>query len=262
VRLPETLPDANPPMPFVTSHSRRSATRKSHATSQPKFTARGRVTPSPGAEDSFAETWSGMPIALVPSKGIIGRAFAATRHRALPPSAKQTDCEEGLAMTQIRKWHFAATAALLVALTAGVTPARRTNDSPRPTPMPAQDAKGVLYFDKATVAAAFAKGGAILPREDRNFSILAARREKTGQAEVHTKDTDIFYVLEGEATLITGGTVVESKETAADEIRGASIQGGQTRHLVKGDVIVIPAGVPHWMSEVTNPFLYFVVKVR
>lgn len=165
-------------------------------------------------------------------------------------------------MTQIRRWQLAAAALMLVAVSAGVARARRANESPRAAPEPAQAAKGVLYFDKSTVASVFAKGGDILPREDRNFSILAARREKTGQAEVHAKDTDIFYILEGEATLMTGGVVVESKETAPDEIRGASIQGGETRHLVKGDVVVIRAGVPHWFSQVTNPFLYFVVKVR
>jgi quercetin dioxygenase-like cupin family protein len=165
-------------------------------------------------------------------------------------------------MTTIHKWHFAAAALLLVAQTAGVARAHRANEVLRSNVAPAQDAKPVLYFDHSAVAAAFAKGGAILPREDRNYSILAARREKPGQAEVHTKDTDVFYILEGEATLFTGGTVVESQETSPEEIRGASIQGGQTRRLVKGDVIVIPAGVPHWMSEVTNPFLYFVVKVR
>jgi quercetin dioxygenase-like cupin family protein len=49
--------------------------------------------------------------------------------------------------------------------------------------------------------------------------------------------------------------------TEADELRGSSIQGGETRQLKKGDVIIVP-GVPHWFKEVSNPILYYVVKAR
>jgi mannose-6-phosphate isomerase-like protein (cupin superfamily) len=80
-------------------------------------------------------------------------------------------------------------------------------------------------------------------------------------AEVHTRDTDIVYVLSGTATLVTGGTVVGGRETAMDEVRGASVTDGETRRLVKGDVVVVPNGVPHWFKEVASPFLYYVVKV-
>ena len=81
-------------------------------------------------------------------------------------------------------------------------------------------------------------------------------------AEIHTEDADIVYVLDGSATLVTGGTAVNTKETAPGELRGDSIQGGETRQLAKGDVIVIPAGMPHWFKETTVPFLYYVVKAR
>jgi hypothetical protein len=63
------------------------------------------------------------------------------------------------------------------------------------------------------------------------------------------------------ATLVTGGQVVGGKSTAADEIRGDSINGGDSRPLVKGDVIIIPSGVPHLFKDVKAPFLYYVVKV-
>jgi len=56
--------------------------------------------------------------------------------------------------------------------------------------------------------------------------------------------------------------VVEGKNTAADEVRGSSINGGNTRKIAKGDVIVVPAGTPHQFKEVSSPFLYYVVKVR
>ena len=61
---------------------------------------------------------------------------------------------------------------------------------------------------------------------------------------------------------MTGGKVVEGKNIAADEIRGLSIEGGETRTIAKGDVIVVPNGVPHWFKDVPGPFTYYVVKVR
>ena len=67
-------------------------------------------------------------------------------------------------------------------------------------------------------------------------------------------------MLDGTATLVTGGAVVEPKTTEPGQVRGPQIQGGETRQLRRGDVVVVPAGVPHWFKEVPAPFLYFVVK--
>ena len=119
----------------------------------------------------------------------------------------------------------------------------------------------VSYFPGATVTAAFAKGSVLFDHSDK-YMVHASRREKPGQAEIHTEDADIVYVLDGTATLVTGGDPVNVKETGAGELRGDSIQGGETRQLAKGDVIIIPAGTPHWFKETTNPFLYYVVKAR
>ena len=126
----------------------------------------------------------------------------------------------------------------------------------------AATAKPATYFDKNRVSGAFAKGDVLLDGTGRNYMVHASRREKPGMAEVHLEDADIVYVLEGTATLVTGGTVAEPKTMAPGEIRGSSIQGGETRQLVKGDVIVVPSGTPHWFQQVTAPFLYYVVKVR
>jgi glc operon protein GlcG len=123
-------------------------------------------------------------------------------------------------------------------------------------------APSVTYFDSAKVSSAFAKGAVLFDGYGGNYMVHASRREAPGMAEIHTKDADIVYVLDGTATLVTGGAAVEAKTTAPDELRGKSITGGETRQLKKGDVIIVPAGVPHWFKEVTNPFLYYVVKVR
>lgn len=117
----------------------------------------------------------------------------------------------------------------------------------------------ITYFDKDKVAAAFAKGIPLI--EVNNYKVHASRREAPGMAEIHNLDTDIIYVLEGSATLVTGGTVVDGKTTALNEIRGKEISGGDTRKLIKGDVMIVPAGTPHWFKEVNAPLLYYVVKV-
>jgi glc operon protein GlcG len=121
----------------------------------------------------------------------------------------------------------------------------------------------VNYFNSQMVTAAFSKGAVLLDDSDgRNYMVHASHRDKAGLAEIHTLDTDIVYVLEGTATFVTGGTAVDPKTNAPNEIRGSAIEGGESRKLVKGDVIVVPRGVPHWFKEVSSPFNYYVVKVR
>lgn len=118
---------------------------------------------------------------------------------------------------------------------------------------------GVIHLDHDKVAAVFAKGGPLLTTNQ--FKILALRRNEPGEVEVHDRDTDIFYVLEGSANFVTGGRVIEPRTTGPGETRAKSIVGGEERRLMKGDVLVIPNGVPHWFKETSGPFLYFVVKV-
>jgi len=72
----------------------------------------------------------------------------------------------------------------------------------------------------------------------------------------------VIHVLHGKATFVTGGTVIDPKPTTPGEIRGRSIANGQTRQLEPGDVIVVPAGVPHQFAAIEGTFQYYVVKVR
>jgi glc operon protein GlcG len=94
-----------------------------------------------------------------------------------------------------------------------------------------------------------------------NLQILMAHRDAPGMVEIHDKETDTIYVLGGSATFVTGGTMVGGSVTAAGQQRGTDIQGGDAHPLVKGDVIVVPAGVPHWFKEVRGSIDYYVVKV-
>ncbi len=117
----------------------------------------------------------------------------------------------------------------------------------------------VTTIPGAEVTAAFAKGRPMI--ETSAYKIHASRRDAPGQAEVHALDTDIFYILDGSATLVTGGEVTHSKETAPNERRGTAITGGVARKVAKNDIIVVPNGVPHQFTEVQAPFLYYTVKV-
>jgi glc operon protein GlcG len=94
----------------------------------------------------------------------------------------------------------------------------------------------------------------------RGFRVNASRRDGPGEAEVHLGDTDIFYVLQGHATVVTGGQLVQPRTLSATEIRGSEVSGGEEHRIGKGDVITIPRGVPHWFKQVDAPFTYYVVK--
>ena len=116
----------------------------------------------------------------------------------------------------------------------------------------------VQYFDSKQVREAFRKGDSLV--DDGAFKVNASRRDAAGEAEVHATETDIIYVLDGSATFVTGGQVVEAHDASSHEIRGSAIEGGTEHKLSKGDVIVVPSGVPHWFKTVDAPFTYYVVK--
>src|SRR3984893_13951935 len=107
----------------------------------------------------------------------------------------------------------------------------------------------VTYVPHDKVSATMAKGGSII--NDQGLIVLAQRRG-AGEVELHEKTNHVFIIVEGEATFVTGGTLVDARQTAPDQRRASSIQGGQTYHLSKGDVITIPAKTPHWVKEVSK----------
>ena len=122
--------------------------------------------------------------------------------------------------------------------------------------------RAVTHVDSEKVAAALAGGrgsGSLVATKD--FTVLGIHRTGPGQVEVHDHETDIFYVTEGDATLVTGGTMVGGKQTAPGQHRGTDINGGQAQRLKKGDVVTIPAGVPYWFKDVSPSISYLTVKV-
>lgn len=125
--------------------------------------------------------------------------------------------------------------------------------------LPALAADGVAWVDHDKVAAALAKGGPLVTAS--NLLISGGHRDKNGQVELHDQETDVIYVIEGGAVFVTGGKMMGGKQTRAGQWLGASIEGGEVHQLSKGDVIVVPAGMPHWFREVPTTISYFVVKV-
>jgi mannose-6-phosphate isomerase-like protein (cupin superfamily) len=120
-------------------------------------------------------------------------------------------------------------------------------------------APSATYINHEKVAAAFAKGGTLATASD--YIVLALHRSESGNAELHEKQTDVYYVADGEAIFVTGGELLGNKVVSPGQRQGTGIKGGEVHHLTKGDVIVIPAGVPHWFKEVQRPISYLLVKV-
>ena len=118
----------------------------------------------------------------------------------------------------------------------------------------------VTYVGHDKVAAAISKGGPALVTAP-DLTVSGSHRDKAGQVEIHEKETDVIYIVEGEATFVTGGTVVGQKQTKAGQSVGTDVKGGETHKLTAGDVIVVPAGIPHWFKEVPKSVNYYVVKV-
>ena len=119
---------------------------------------------------------------------------------------------------------------------------------------------GAAYFDADAVEAKFDTGGLLL--DAARYKIDAGRREEPGEVEYHEHVVDVMHVLEGAATVVTGGEMIGAREVAPGELRAAAVEGGTPHQLAVGDVLAIPNGVPHQFAEVSNPFLYFVVKVE
>ena len=136
---------------------------------------------------------------------------------------------------------------VVVVVAAGVAFAQRAA-------APATDMTKGTYVSAAAVAAAVAK----LPNEPMGsvpllkigqYNVNIEHRRNLQTASVHDKDAELFYVIDGSATLVTGGTLIDGVRTG-DNLRGKGIQGGTPQKMSKGDFMMVPAGVAHWFTEI------------
>jgi quercetin dioxygenase-like cupin family protein len=86
-------------------------------------------------------------------------------------------------------------------------------------------------------------------------------RTAVGPAAVHEKEAEMFYVLEGSATLTTGGKLTEEKRTNAENLSGTGIEGGTDRKMAKGDVAIVPENTPHWFSKIDGTIVLMSLHV-
>ena len=119
----------------------------------------------------------------------------------------------------------------------------------------------VHYVGHDKVTSTMVKGGQII--EDNGLIVLANRAQQRG-AEMHDKTNHIFIIVEGEATFVTGGKLVNAKVISPGQTRADSIEGGQSHQLSKGDVITIPANTPHWWKDTskTGSVGYYAVNIE
>lgn len=132
----------------------------------------------------------------------------------------------------------------------------------------AQSARAVTYSRQQLISLASQmrrdseNGGATSDALERHLDSATslAVRIRSGRAELHVAAADEFFVVEGHATLLTGGTILNPKGT--DEIRGDSVQGGVQAELKAGDVVHIPANTPHQLLlDGADPFVYVLIKI-
>jgi|ERR1700728_4134553 mannose-6-phosphate isomerase-like protein (cupin superfamily) len=122
----------------------------------------------------------------------------------------------------------------------------------------------LMAMEKALAQKADASGLASEPikKYSTDYTLLAFRNQ-SGKAELHEKFADFYVVIEGNATLVSGGQMVNAKTTAPGEVRGDSIQDGKETKLKKGDIVHIPANIPHQLTLAKgDTFQYFIVKVQ
>jgi mannose-6-phosphate isomerase-like protein (cupin superfamily) len=129
------------------------------------------------------------------------------------------------------------------------------------TPPPTAE---LVYVDHDKVAATMKKAAPLADgpnlRVSGGFRPFASR-EKSPVAEVHLNEADFFYIVEGRATQVIGGTVMDGKETGPGQIRGPKTEGGRTYQISKGDIMWVPANTPHWFPEIPEALGYLLVKV-
>jgi mannose-6-phosphate isomerase-like protein (cupin superfamily) len=86
-------------------------------------------------------------------------------------------------------------------------------------------------------------------------------RASVGAAAVHEKEAEVFYVIEGSGTLVTGGKLMNEKRTNPTNLTGSAIEGGTSRPVSKGDFILVPENTPHWFSSINGTLVLFSLHV-
>lgn len=116
------------------------------------------------------------------------------------------------------------------------------------------------YIPQGTVDASLSGRADLHLHTTGQVMVEGCWRDKAGGPEMHTHLTDFFYITQGQATLIVGGKLEGGKTVRPGQVRGGTIVGGKAYEMVKGDVMVIPPGIPHQWAKVPASVSYLVFK--
>jgi mannose-6-phosphate isomerase-like protein (cupin superfamily) len=93
------------------------------------------------------------------------------------------------------------------------------------------------------------------------YNVNLEYRTAVGPAAAHEHEAEIFYVIDGSATLVTGGKLVNEKRANAENLNGTGVEGGMSRPVAKGDFIIVPENTPHWFSAINGTLILMSVHV-
>jgi mannose-6-phosphate isomerase-like protein (cupin superfamily) len=123
------------------------------------------------------------------------------------------------------------------------------------------------YLSDAEVLAMLKKAGETTPdmmvarmANTEKYRVNVVKRTVPQGAIAHDVGTEVHYIIEGTATLVTGGTIARPSGGGAAAAARATIQGGETRKVRKGDIVLVPVNTPHWYSTIDQPLTYLEVR--
>lgn len=136
---------------------------------------------------------------------------------------------------------------------------QRAPEQAPPAPAPGSPASYKAAEDLAAVLAkaapqAFGMTTSPIANTDQ-YRVNIVHRPKPASAIAHPGNTELHYIIEGAGTLVTGGTIVRPAQG-----NQTTIEGGVTQHVKKGDVVIVPAGSPHWYKDVEGAITYLEVR--
>jgi len=150
---------------------------------------------------------------------------------------------------------------IMFAIAAAAVASAGFAQQPAPAPAPSPAAMK-LFASTSDVAALVAKAKADRKADQpmlaqrvvglAPYTVNLEYRPGVGPASVHEREAELFYVVDGTATAVTGGKLVNERRTNADNLTGTGIEGGIEQRVSKGDVLLVPAGVPHWFTNVNE----------
>lgn len=93
------------------------------------------------------------------------------------------------------------------------------------------------------------------------YSANLEYRAGIAPASIHEKEAEVFYVIDGSATMVIGGKLVNEKRTNPANLSGTAIEGGESRQVAKGDFIMVPENTPHWFSKIDSTLILMTLHV-